>query len=36
MPLSVKDGIKTWIDDFKKSDNPKFDGKSAEKRRTCL
>jgi hypothetical protein len=33
MPLSVKDGIKTWIDDFKKSDNPKFDGKSAEKRR---
>ena len=33
MPLSVKDGMKTWIDDFQKSDNPKFKGKSAEKRR---
>lgn len=31
--LSVSDGIETWIRDFIDSDNPKFTGKSKEKRR---
>lgn len=31
--LSVSDGIKTWIDDFIQSDNPRFEGKSKEERR---
>lgn len=31
--LSVTDGIKAWIDDFIKSDDPRFEGKSKEERR---
>lgn len=31
--LSVSDGMGTWIKDFQSSDNPKFKGKSKEKRR---
>jgi len=33
MPLSVKDGMSAWIDDFKKSDAPQFKGKSDKERR---
>jgi hypothetical protein len=33
MPLSVKDGIRAWVDDFKKSDAPQFKGKSEKERR---
>jgi hypothetical protein len=33
MPLKPSDDISTWIKDFQKSDDPKFDGKSKEKRR---
>lgn len=33
MPLTKKTPIETWIDDFVNSDNPKFAGKSKEKRR---
>ena len=31
--LKVSDGIRTWIDDFQKSDAPQFDGKNKEERR---
>ena len=31
--LSVEDGVKAWIDDFIKSDDPRFEGKSKEERR---
>lgn len=31
--LSVSDGMGTWIKDFQSSDDPKFKGKSKEKRR---
>jgi hypothetical protein len=31
--LKVSDGIGAWIDDFQKSKNPKFEGKSKEERR---
>lgn len=30
--LKVSDGVKAWIDDFVKSDNPKFEGKSKKER----
>ena len=33
MPLSAKDPIAKWIDDFKKSDAPQFKGKSGEDRK---
>ena len=33
MPLKRTDDISTWIKDFQKSDDPRFDGKSKEKRR---
>jgi len=33
MPLKRTDDISTWIKDFQKSDDPKFDGKSKDKRR---
>jgi len=33
MPLSVKDGMGAWIDDFAKSDAPQFKGKNKEERR---
>jgi hypothetical protein len=33
MPLKPSDDISTWIKDFQKSDDPRFDGKSKEKRR---
>ena len=33
MPLSVKDGMGAWIDDFQKSDAPQFKGKNKEERR---
>ena len=33
MPLSVKDGMGAWVDDFKKSDAPQFKGKSEKERR---
>lgn len=33
MPLKSTDDISTWIKDFQKSDDPRFDGKSKEKRR---
>ena len=33
MPLRSTDDISTWIKDFQKSDDPKFDGKSKDKRR---
>lgn len=33
MPLKPSDDISVWIDDFQKSDDPKFSGKSKEKRR---
>ena len=33
MPLKKSDDISTWIKDFQKSDDPRFDGKSKEKRR---
>lgn len=31
--LSVEDGVKAWIDDFIKSDDPRFEGKSKAERR---
>jgi len=31
--LTTKTPIKKWIEDFVKSDNPKFEGKSEEERR---
>lgn len=31
--LTADDPMEKWIDDFQKSDNPKFDGKSKEKRK---
>ena len=33
MPLKVSDGIRTWIDDFQKSDAPQFKGKTKDERR---
>ena len=33
MPLSVSDGLGAWVDDFKKSDAPQFNDKSAKERR---
>ena len=33
MPLTAKDSMGTWIDDFKKSDAPQFKGKSEKERR---
>ena len=33
MPLKVSDGIGSWIKDFKKSDDPRFAGKSPKQRR---